>query len=285
MGEQQVLTAISNLGAAQGHADRAETTAQQRLVEQVLAVMRQDLATPLSLHALAECAGLSPFHFARVFRRVTGIPPGAFLAALRLEEAKRLLLTTDLPVTDICFAVGYQGLGTFTARFTRLVGVPPTQLRRLPELLAAIDFRAATDNIAPHVGGADCGQVAGRIEIPDATARLIAVGLFPAAIPQGRPVSGAVLAAPGPFRCPVPPDGTYHLLAATLPATGDPLVLLLPDAGLRVGRSQDALRVAGGRVYGNTTVTLRPMRATDPPLLVAVPAFLLDMLAARDPPG
>ena len=84
-------------------------------VERVLATMRERLDEDLTLHDMADVAHLSPYHFTRVFRHVTGIPPCEFLTALRLQEAKRLLLTTGLSVTDVCFEVGYSSLGTFTA--------------------------------------------------------------------------------------------------------------------------------------------------------------------------
>jgi AraC-like DNA-binding protein len=63
-------------------------------------------------------AHLSPYHFARTFRRITGIPPGEFLGALRLQRAKELLLTTDLFTSEVCYEVGYASFGTFTSRFT-----------------------------------------------------------------------------------------------------------------------------------------------------------------------
>ncbi|MGN6756561.1 MAG: helix-turn-helix domain-containing protein, partial [Thermomicrobiales bacterium] len=100
-------------------------------IERVVAVMRAQPGEPLRLSDLAEIAALSPFHFARTFRQVTSIPPGEFLAALRLAQAKRLLLTTDLRVTDICCEVGANSLGTFTSRFTQQVGLPPARLRQL----------------------------------------------------------------------------------------------------------------------------------------------------------
>ncbi len=90
------------------------------------------------MRVLADVACLSAFHFSRVFRAVTGIPPGQFLAVLRLELAKRLLLTSDLPVTDICSAVGYTSVGTFTSQFTELVGMTPIHLRRLPSAADAV---------------------------------------------------------------------------------------------------------------------------------------------------
>src|SRR5215471_21715534 len=102
-------------------------------VERVIRAMRERIYQPLSLEDMADVAHLSPYHFSRVFHNIIGVPPGEFLAALRLEEAKRLLLTTSLSVTDICFELGYASLGSFTTRFTQLVGVPPRLLRRLAE--------------------------------------------------------------------------------------------------------------------------------------------------------
>lgn len=257
---------------------RAAADAHPAAVGRALAAMREPLDRPLPLAALAEIAGLSPFHFARTFREATGSPPGRFLTALRLERAKRLLLTTDLPVTEICFAVGYDSVGSFTARFTQLVGLPPSRLRRLPDLLAAAVARLPSEGLAPPVpapAGAAPG-VTGWVGPPAGAGALIFVGLFPGAIPQGRPVAGAVLAAPGPFRLPAPPDGRYHLLAAALPHPRDAAACLLPGAALRVGRATGTLLARAGRVSGPTDIALRPPLPTDPPVLVALPALLLD---------
>ena len=72
-----------------------------------------------------EMDNLTPYHFARIFRNVTGIPPGEFLTAVRLERTKQLLLDTDLGVAEVCFEVGYESVGTFATRFKDLVGLPP----------------------------------------------------------------------------------------------------------------------------------------------------------------
>ena len=79
---------------------------------------------------MAEMANLSPYHFARIFRNVTGIPPVEFLTAVRLERAKRLLLGTEMGVAEVCFEVGYESVGTFATRFKDLVGLPPGRMRR-----------------------------------------------------------------------------------------------------------------------------------------------------------
>src|SRR2546426_10441944 len=91
--------------------------------------MHTHLHEVLTLEDLASVACLSPSHFTRVFGHLIGIPPGEFLSALRFQAARRLLGTTSLSVTDICFEVGYTTTGSFTSRFTRLVGLSPRLLR------------------------------------------------------------------------------------------------------------------------------------------------------------
>jgi AraC family transcriptional regulator len=241
-------------------------------VERVIATMQERLDEDLTLQDLADIAYLSPYHFNRVFRRVTGIPPCEFLAALRLQEAKRLLLTTGLSVTDVCVEVGYRSLGTFTTRFTQLVGLPPGRLRRLveagatPRAAPRPDHDAHAATIVPLSAG-----VSGRISAPDAPAGPIFVGLFPTPVPQSRPVACTRLSAPGVYRIAPVPDGWYYVLTAALPWSGDPLSYLLPDGRLRVGIGAGPVLVQRGRAHGATDVTLRPPQATDPPLLTAVP--------------
>ena len=108
-----------------------------RAVERVISAMRQRLDEEFSLQEMANVAFMSPFHFNRIFRQVTGVPPCQFMSALRLESARRLLLTTKLSVTEVCFEVGYSSLGTFTRRFTDLLGISPRSLRRLAKLPAS----------------------------------------------------------------------------------------------------------------------------------------------------
>ncbi len=95
------------------------------LVERVIQMMHVYVAESLSLEDMADIACLSPYYFNRIFHQHIGIPPGEFFATLRLHVAKRLLLTTEASITEICFSVGYSGLGSFTTRFTQLVGLSP----------------------------------------------------------------------------------------------------------------------------------------------------------------
>jgi AraC-like DNA-binding protein len=87
-------------------------------------------AERISLEEAAREACLSPFHFQRLFARTFGESPREFTVRLRMEEAKRLLLAGELPVTEVCLEVGYSSLGTFSARFTERMGQPPTEFRR-----------------------------------------------------------------------------------------------------------------------------------------------------------
>ncbi len=109
-------------------------TAPRRPLTVFIAAIRAPEPEVRTLSQMAELACLSPYHFCRVFRRAAGIPPAAIFGALRLERAKRLLLDTDLSVTEICYALGYTSLGAFTTRFSHHVGVSPGRFRRLPEL-------------------------------------------------------------------------------------------------------------------------------------------------------
>ena len=90
----------------------------------------RDYAQPLDVEALARGAHMSAGHLSREFRRAYGESPYAYLMSRRLERAMALLRRGDLGVTEVCFAVGCQSLGTFSTRFTELVGVPPSTYRR-----------------------------------------------------------------------------------------------------------------------------------------------------------
>jgi AraC-like DNA-binding protein len=84
---------------------------------------------PLSVDDMARAASMSRAHFSREFRRAFGEPPHAYLLTRRLERAAALLRTTDRSVTEICFAVGLQSVGSFTTSFTRTYGMSPTAYR------------------------------------------------------------------------------------------------------------------------------------------------------------
>ena len=90
----------------------------------------QEYAQPLDVEALARGAHMSAGHLSRQFRLAYGESPYAYLMTRRIERAMALLRRGDLSVTDVCFAVGCSSLGTFSSRFTELVGMPPSAYRR-----------------------------------------------------------------------------------------------------------------------------------------------------------
>ncbi|MBB5477275.1 helix-turn-helix transcriptional regulator [Micromonospora parathelypteridis] len=90
----------------------------------------REYASPLDVEALARGAHMSSGHLSREFRLAYGESPYSYLMTRRIERAMALLRRGDLSVTEVCFAVGCSSLGTFSTRFTELVGVPPSVYRR-----------------------------------------------------------------------------------------------------------------------------------------------------------
>ncbi|TCO54741.1 helix-turn-helix transcriptional regulator [Actinocrispum wychmicini] len=90
----------------------------------------RDYAEPLDVEALARGVNMSAGHLSRQFRLAYGESPYSYLMTRRIERAMALLRRGDLSVTEVCFAVGSSSLGTFSTRFTELVGVPPSVYRQ-----------------------------------------------------------------------------------------------------------------------------------------------------------
>jgi AraC-like DNA-binding protein len=103
----------------------------------------REYAQPLDVEALARGAHMSAGHLSRQFRLAFGESPYSYLMTRRIERAMALLRRGDLSVTEVCFAVGCASLGTFSTRFTELVGVPPSTYRR--------EARGAMAGVAPCV--------------------------------------------------------------------------------------------------------------------------------------
>ncbi len=106
----------------------------------------RDYAQPLDVEALARAVNLSGGHLSRQFRAAFGESPYSYLMTRRIERAMALLRRGDLSVTEVCFAVGCSSLGTFSTRFTELVGIPPSVYRR--------EHAQATVGMAPCVAKA-----------------------------------------------------------------------------------------------------------------------------------
>lgn len=246
--------------------------------ERVIGAMRKHLDDTInrylengfSLQEMAAVARMSPCYFNRTFGRLTGIPPCRFLSALRLEAARRLLLTTEVSVTDICFEVGFNSLGTFIRRFTDLLGVSPGRFRLLAQSPLPSKWRGLTARPdSPEEFGAG---LTGWVSAPSDFRGLIFVGLFRDPIPQGRPVACVVMERPGRFRITAVPDGRFYLFGAGLAWSREPKQYFLYDSALRAGGQPIWIRNGAGK--GSCRLPLRPPAPLDPPILVTLPLLL-----------
>ncbi|MEU7484880.1 AraC family transcriptional regulator [Streptomyces sp. NPDC042319] len=236
--------------------------------------MTAHLCEPLQLVDIARAGLLSPCHFHRVFREITSTTPAKFLTSLRMAEARRLLLTTSMNVTEICTEVGYSSLGTFISQFGRLAGVPPRQFRnvvtrlgdlRLDDLSAVADRSRAAGPVVAVTGeslGCDCTLV----------------GMFAAdrvhALPRAFEVTRTNVATRlGPLA-----DGTYVAVAVGFGSgttIRDALAAGASTFGI-IGFHSDPVEVRDG----NTTrpflhVVLRRQRLIDPPIEFTLPLLRL----------
>jgi AraC-like DNA-binding protein len=92
-------------------------------------LLDREYAQPLNIPVMAHAAVMSPWHFCRRFRQVYGETPYGYLQTRRVERAMALLRRGDMSVTDVCMAVGFTSLGSFSSTFTRLVGESPSAYR------------------------------------------------------------------------------------------------------------------------------------------------------------
>ena len=110
-------------------AGKSTARERHRAVEAALWI-EANAAEPLDLEAIARHAGLSPFHFLRLFGRVLGVTPHQYLVRTRLRRAARLLAEGDLPVTEVALEVGFADLSNFVRTFRRAAGVPPARFSK-----------------------------------------------------------------------------------------------------------------------------------------------------------
>lgn len=255
-------------------------TARDRIaaVSRSVGRMRGSISDEHSLPSLARSALMSPFHFHRVFRQLTAATPARFLAALRMAEAKRLLVYTSMSVTDICMEVGYSSLGTFTTQFTRLVGISP---RRFRQLIGPFAQQRIVDIIArlkPVLPEPVVVQVSGIVSGGPADGGLVVIGLFDSGIPQERPRACAIVTAPAIAGFGNLEDGEYHALAMSFSPNAtvvDALVYENPELCF-VGASPTIVTIANGSATTTTPfrIQLRPRSPIDPPLVLALPLLL-----------
>jgi AraC-like DNA-binding protein len=240
-------------------------------IERVIRHMREHLEEPLDLDQLAGIAAISKFHLVRVFDELTGTTPRHFVSCLRMQRAKELLLSSPVPITEICMQVGYASMGSFSRTFSELVGLSPQEFRAMPKRLTTAQFaRAIWRYLAdrPKINGP---ILEGVIEGPLSPRGFTFVGTFTGGVPQGVPDSGTVLIKHGRFRLQRPQTAEFHLMAVLVPFSAK---LTDMAANLPVGLVA-SLRLKSDDLDASEKphLRLRPMRPTDPPIVLALPAL------------
>lgn len=273
-----------------GHAMNDAIT---RAAERAITTMHERLSEPVTVDDMARAAMFSKFHFTRMFQRATGVSPARFLSALRLQRAKHLLTSTTMTVVDISVLVGYNSVGTFSSRFSRSVGLSPTDYRRRG---------GHTDRIRlaePRGSASGVATVSGVIEGHDERRGLVFAGLFPECVPEGRPVCCTILDGPGSYRFDNVPTGRWYLLAQSVVEDEGTAQAPRPNRGrfgaeaLRGGESRGGESRGGESRGGESPVwvgtlgpiiirrgveqyaadlPLKPAGVLDPPVLLALQA-------------
>lgn len=258
--------------------DRTPNGLMYDAVARAIRVMWDRYNEPISLSDLADAAILSKFYFSRVFRSITGTSPGRFLSAIRLHQAKGLLLESTKSVTEISYHVGCNSPGTFTSRFTRSVGMAPTRYRELP---------AITGDEAPPPDPAWLGRpsICGSLQVPATDIPLrIYIGAFSTPIPEGIPVACDVIDCQRRrFSLYGVPDGVWYVRA-----TAVEFVDLNPCPTKRrplfVGKAPAVAAQAGRTV--ETDAAMHEMSVFDLPILLALPELDCRRLTpSREPVG
>lgn len=251
----------------------------QATVKQAILAMRDRYFEPITLRELASEVFVSPFHFARVFSRDVGVTPGQYLTAIRMFEAKRLLLTTTLTVSDIVCSVGYSSVGTFTTRFTKSVGMTPTQYREpeVGELLVAVahnfhrfpslEVLRGVGRTCVSVPTAAGGSIVGTLQLPrEAATANVLVGVFADVIPQCGPVAFTGLRNGGSAELAINnvPAGSWTVIAVAEPGNGG------SESGeAYIGIVRQPVTVATGR-ESRITLRMRAVTTTDPPIAITL---------------
>ncbi|WP_407319800.1 helix-turn-helix transcriptional regulator [Isoptericola halotolerans] len=226
-------------------------------VDQAVLAMRADLFCGAGIADIASQTFYSKFHFTREFSRIVGTTPRRFLAALRMERASQMLLTTDLSIADAGTMVGYSSVGTFSTRFSALVGMSPRQWRTCGGRPPALET----------IEGTGSGHLRGQVALGPGAATSdcdIFVGAFEDSIVQGPPVAAARLDGAGGFHLAGLPEGRWTVVVLGRVAhrgVGAHVEWLRATSVMQVFADQGTRQLP-------TRFRLRPERPIDPPVLL-----------------
>ncbi|GAB6926852.1 AraC family transcriptional regulator [Paenibacillus sp. JCM 10914] len=245
-------------------------------VQQTIEYMKGHLDEPMTTQQLADLAGYSPFHFSRVFKRVTGISVRQYLSALRVESGKSELLKRPSLLVKIGMNIGLSSPGTFNTRFKQFVGLSPKRFRSTSESLhqyvnqyenKPLHWTEEEQNVLPRI---HC-----QIEAPETFRGMIYVGLFPRPVPDQKPITGTAVNLRN-RSCILTriPAGTYYVLAAGIPWSLNPRDYFLLNKSLR-GKLDTPVHIEETTEL-SVKITLREPLPFDPPIVVNLPLLLFE---------
>ncbi len=264
------------------HHRDATVTVYRRAVARVIEFLTDNLGEEHTLNGMASVAMLSPFHFNRVFRELTGVPPVRFLYALRIAEAQRLLLTTSMKVIDVCYSVGYNSLGSFNNRFAALVGYSPRSVRKLVCTTDLAGLRQELESgYSPNCTELNepC-SLRGRIHVPEDFSGAVLVALFRGTPSTSYPVAVTVAQDGIYVLPPVRQTGNYFVMAVALAWQSRVEDFLLEADQLRA--VLPPLRITPDGTTMPMDFVLEPRRPTDPPVPPAFALHLISLAASGD---
>jgi|SRR5690625_1558709 len=239
-----------------------------------IAYMWENCRHPLSLSDIAAFATYSKFHFARMFRRETGLSPGRFLSNIRITRSKQLLATSTATVSDIATEVGYQSVGTFTTRFAKAVGLTPARYRRTAEP----DPNRIEHSVPAATHGAHpCGRLVGSLIGKPERATHTHVSVLSKQTPLMAPVTAGFVDDTHGFCFSNLPCGTWQARAIMVDVGSDELI----EHAL-VGFSNEFEVRQTGRV--DIDVELKQPTVGMMPLLVADPGLGRYLSSLRNRP-
>jgi len=255
----------------------------RQAVTRVLEALQKHTEQPLTLREMSRIALISRHHFVRVFHRLMGLPPIRYQWVMRLAYAKRLLVETDLSVIDVCFEAGYNSLGSFTRRFTALVGIPPHHFRMAARGFDRGRLSGLLSGPPPPEMPAGPAAVSGFVQAPHGFDGIVFVGLFGIDQMHGLPLACCTVSGSGPYRIASIPDGQYRLNAVAIPRWGRTADYFIHDQALRASADPGSILVHNGQcVAGDTALVLRAPALTDLPILLALTPLLETKLARHE---
>lgn len=237
-------------------------------VARVVAQLQSELDRTLTVGDIADIAAMSPFHVIRVFRQITGYTPAAMQTALRIQQAKRYMVVDGASVTDACFEVGFNSLGSFSQRFKELSGVNPSDYRTSTDRVELIIEHLAGIDRTPWAEFRSPATVSGTLNREFGVPAFYFVGLFPPGPPRGCPIRGDARRTPGEFVIRHVPDGKYQIYSAVI-AQAASTRLVLPDSELATGGGH-LIEMRGGKPVTGIDINLAPRTRILTPIMTTL---------------